>query len=53
MGNDIHEVSIVYEVSKDREHYVVHVNGKFFCTADTYGEALNELRETYGTVGVV
>lgn len=32
-------VRIVHE----RNHYVVYVNGKFFCSADTYTEAVKEV----------
>lgn len=34
------KIDIVY----DRGHYVVHVDGVFFCTADTHQEAVRELQ---------
>lgn len=34
-------VRIVHEYN----HYVVYVNEKFFCSADTYTEAVKELEE--------
>lgn len=30
-----------------RGHYEVYTNGQFFCSADSYIEALNELYEAY------
>lgn len=33
------KIDIVYKV----DHYVVYVDGKFFCTADTHEEACKEL----------
>lgn len=33
-----------YKIVKKYEHYEVHVNGKFYCSADTKAEALNEIR---------
>ena len=30
-----------------RGHYEVYTNGKFFCSADSYIEAVNELYEAY------
>ena len=32
-----------FEIISDRGHYVVLLNGKFYCSADTYGEALKEV----------
>lgn len=32
------------DIVKDRDHYVVHVDGEFFCTADTHQEAVHELQ---------
>ena len=31
------------EITRKHEHWVVHVDGKFFCTADTYTEAVTEI----------
>lgn len=44
MGNGIHEVHIEQVMG----HWVVHVNGEFFCTADSYSEAVKELEEEFG-----
>lgn len=43
MGSNIHEV----EIKQVMGHWEVTVNGEFFCTADTYTEAVNELMEVY------
>lgn len=44
MANDVHEV----QIHQVREHWEVLINGEFFCTADSYVEAVNELQEVYG-----
>lgn len=41
--SDIHDVHI----EQTRGHWEVHVNGEFFCSADSYTEAINEFREAY------
>ena len=38
--------AIEYDIVQDREHYVVYIEGKFFCTADKLTEAVKEA-ETY------
>lgn len=38
MESDIHEIQIM----QTRGHWEVYVNGKFFCTADSYVEAVKE-----------
>lgn len=32
------------DISRDIDHYVVFVDGEFFCTADTHQEAVRELQ---------
>ena len=32
------------DIVQDRDHYVVKVDGEFFCTADTHQEAVQELQ---------
>lgn len=44
MAMDIHEIKI----EQVMEHYHVYINGKFFCSADTYNEAVKEVRSAYG-----
>lgn len=44
MRRDISEV----QIKQIRGHFEVYVNGKFFCSTDSYTEALNELYEAYG-----
>lgn len=44
MANDVHEV----QIRQVREYWEVRINGEFFCTADSYVEAVNELQEVYG-----
>ena len=34
-----------YDIVKDREHYVVYIEGKFFCTADKLSEAAEEVED--------
>ena len=34
-------------IMETRGHWEVYVNGEFFCTADSYTEALNELYEVF------
>lgn len=43
MANGISEVTI----KQTGGHWEVHINGEFFCSADSYTEAVNELWETY------
>lgn len=31
----------------DREHFVVYIEGKFYCTADSWKEADEEIRNYY------
>lgn len=38
-------MEVDYEIKPEREYYVVYVNGKFFCTADTPVEAIRELEK--------
>ena len=44
MTRDISEV----QIKQIRGHFEVYVNGKFFCSTDSYTEAVNELCEAYG-----
>ena len=32
-----------YDIVRDREHYVVYIDGEFFCTADKVSEAAEEV----------
>lgn len=34
-----------YKIIAIRGHYEVYLNGKFFCSADTYGEAKREIEK--------
>lgn len=43
MRSKIHDV-VIKEV---RGYWEVYVNGEFFCSADSYIEAVNELYEAY------
>ena len=43
MGSDIHEI----DIRQVKGHWEVYVNGEFYCTADSYIEAVNELYEAY------
>lgn len=33
------------EIKCEHRHYVVYVDGKFYCSADTYSEAKREIEE--------
>lgn len=44
MANGVHEV----EIKQVGGYWEVNINGEFFCTADSYTEAVNELQEAYG-----
>ena len=39
MGSDVHEV----QITQTRGHWEVYINREFFCSADSYTEAVNEL----------
>lgn len=39
MGYDIHEIRIM----QTRCHWEVYINNKFFCSADSYPEAVDEI----------
>ena len=39
MGPDIQEIRII----QTRGHWEVYINNKFFCTADSYPEAVDEI----------
>jgi hypothetical protein len=43
MAIDIHEISI----KQVRGYWEVHINGRFFCSADSYTEAVNEVKAIY------
>jgi hypothetical protein len=32
-----------YDIVRDHDHYVVYIDGKFFCTADRVKEAVEEV----------
>jgi hypothetical protein len=36
-------MEVEFDIRRERDHYVVFVNGKFFCSADSIMEAMNEL----------
>lgn len=44
MADGIHEIKI----APMNGHWEVHINGEFFCSADSYNEAVQELEEAYG-----
>ena len=43
MPEGVNEVKII----QYRGHYVIYVNNAFYCTADSYIEAINELYEVH------
>ena len=38
-------MSVDYKIVHERDHYVVYCDGKFFCSADTFNEAVKEIRK--------
>lgn len=34
---------MTYKIKRDREHFVVYINGKFYCSADNEKEAAIEI----------
>lgn len=42
MEDDVHE----FVVKQVNGHWEVYINGKFFCTADSYFEAIREVNKT-------
>lgn len=44
MAAEIREFSI----KQVMDHWQVYINGEFFCSADTYKEAIDEVRSVYG-----
>ena len=36
---------MIVRIVRDRDHYVVYINGKFYCTADTNQEAKKEMEQ--------
>lgn len=37
--------NVDFEIKRCREHYVVYINGSFFCSAVSYLEAIEELNK--------
>lgn len=36
---------MTYKIKPDRGHFLVYIDGKFYCSADTMSEAINEIRK--------
>ena len=36
-----------YKIVPDREHFLVYIDGKFYCSADTESEAEKEVKDFY------
>lgn len=43
----VHEIRDL-KIEQVRGYWEVHINGEFFCTADTYPEAIDEIKAVYG-----
>lgn len=43
VNEDYRDVS--YKIVNARGHYDAYVDGKFYCSADTFGEALEEIEK--------
>jgi uncharacterized protein YxjI len=37
------EIDNMYEIKQNNGHYELYVNGKFYCSADTFTEAAQEI----------
>lgn len=35
---------MIRQIVREGNHYAVYLDGAFYCTADTYGEALDEIK---------
>lgn len=44
MANGVHEV----QITQVMDHWEVRINSDFFCSADSYNEAVKELKAVYG-----
>jgi hypothetical protein len=42
-GENMVKHTIDYDIIEDREHYVVYIEGRFFCTSDKISEAAEEI----------
>lgn len=38
---------MTYEIKPHKEHFVVYINGKFYCTADKFTEAVKDVEEYF------
>lgn len=43
MANGVYEVNI----KQSRGHWEVYINGEFFCSADRFSEAIDEIRNAF------
>ena len=44
-GKEHQVMNANYDIIHDRDHYVVYCDGKFFCSADTFHEAVKEIEK--------
>lgn len=35
---------MTYKIKRERDHFEVYINGKFYCTADSEKEAIREIQ---------
>lgn len=38
---------MTYEIKRNNGHFVVYINGKFYCTADKYLEAVKDIEDYF------
>lgn len=43
---------MTYEIKREREHFVVYINGNFYCSADDEKEAATEIENYIKERGV-
>lgn len=36
---------MTYKIKPDRGHFLVYIDGKFYCSADTMSEAIKEIKK--------
>lgn len=43
---------MTYDIKRNKEHFDVYINGKFYCTADNEKEAVSEIQSYFEERGV-
>ena len=40
-------ITLDIDITREKEYWVAYVDGKFFCTADSYSEAEEEVKKKF------